>query len=124
MSKWSNLLLDVNYMKQYATDTAKKVSIDMHRYGITTIQRIKDAVTARYWLDKLLLDENDLIDKWYQYIVYDVYDKVTLYRGSKYICQQWIDLNDCSDSCIIEKISPLDMDWDWSKYLEEVCISN
>lgn len=47
MSKWTNLLLDVNYMKDYAAGAAKVVTIDISRFGMTDEQRMKDAAEAR-----------------------------------------------------------------------------
>lgn len=64
MSKWTNLLLDVNYMKQYAKNAARVVTINIAKFGEVDEDRAKDAVMARFWLDKLLLDESDLIEKW------------------------------------------------------------
>ena len=66
MSKWTNLLLDVNYMKQYAKNAARVVTINIAKFGEVDEDRAKDAVMARFWLDKLLLDESDLIEKWGQ----------------------------------------------------------
>ena len=90
MSKWTNLLLDINYMKQYAAGAARVVTIDVSRFGMTDEQRIQDAAMARFQLDKLLLDEDDLQIKWAQLMVHDFDSESIVFRGTLEQCEHYI----------------------------------
>lgn len=121
MSKWTNLLLDVNYMKDYAKNAAKVVTIDISRFGMTDEQIIKDAAEARYQLDQLLLDEWSRIEKWAQYMVHDFDSASVVFRGTRQECEDWIVEHEMTyPHCELYWALPDDQHFSWNRYFREV----
>lgn len=121
MSKWTNLLLDVNYMKDYAAGAAKVVTIDISRFGMTDEQRMKDAAEARYQLDQLLLDEWSRIEKWAQYMVHDFDSASVVFRGTQQECEDWIVEHEMTyPNCEFYWALPDDQHFSWDRYFREV----
>lgn len=120
MSKWSNLLLDVDYMKQNATNASKIVTLDISYFGMVNGQILQDAMIARFQLDQLLLDEQSLIDKWAQVKVYDPIIKSIMFEGKKQECIDWVSENDFIGSLVILEILPTDVDFDWNECFEKI----
>lgn len=118
MSKWSNLLLDINYMKGYADSAAKAVKADISKCTVDE-QRLKDAVTAQYYLDQLLLDEQNLIDKWAQFIIRESNTNLVVFRGSKTDCETVMKLRD-NMKFELDYTLPNDTDFNWRWYFEEI----
>lgn len=120
MSKWTNLLLDVNYMKQYAAGAARVVTIDISRFGETDEQRIKDAAEARYQLDQLLLDESSLAEKWSQVMIHDFESARIVFRGNHKECVEWMKENDTRGTHEIYYALPDDQNFSWTWYFNEL----
>ena len=120
MSKWTNLLLDVNYMKQYAKNAARVVTINIAKFGEVDEDRAKDAVMARFWLDKLLLDESDLIEKWGQPVIHSFEINSIVFRGTEQECINWLCENDSRGVCEIYYTIPDETQhFSWSRYFKE-----
>lgn len=119
MSKWTNLLLDVNYMKNYVKNAARVVTIDISRFGMTDEQRIKDAAEARYQLDQLLLSEQSIIDKWAQMMVHDFETSRVVFRGTIEQCENYIEKEQMVNAEIYWAL-PDDQNFSWTWYFNEL----
>lgn len=117
MSKWNELLLDVNYMKSYHQKLSKIVSIDMSEFGFTNREIMKKAVMARYYLDCLLLNGDSLTDKWGQSVVLNFGEIV--FRGSEEECYEWIIDRIGKGFLEMNYIFPGDPKYDWNKYFKK-----
>lgn len=121
MSRWSNLLLNVNYMKKYAADVAKKVTIDISRDKMTDMQNMCEAMMARFQLDKLLLGEMELYDKWAQSAIHDYESESIVFRGTHEECVEYINKNDVNGTMEIYYILPDEKWFDYKKYIRDTC---
>lgn len=121
MSKWTNLLLDVNYMKQYAKNAARVITVDVSRFGMTDEQRLQDAATARFQLDQLLRTEQGVIDKWAQYMVHDFTSDSVIFRGTEKECNEFIRSHSQTYFNIeLYWALPSDIHWNWNRYFNEI----
>lgn len=66
MIKLNNILLDVNEMKKYAKNVTKEVTNNITYFNEVDELALIDAVITRFRLDLLLLDKQNVIDKWGQ----------------------------------------------------------
>lgn len=114
-----DLLFDVNYMKQYAADAARMVTTDITRFGEVEEQIIKDAAIARFQLDRLLLDEQSLIEKWSQYVIINNKHTSIVFKGSKKDCEDYLKKNSTMDLELIYLL-PDDMKFSWNVYFRNV----
>lgn len=123
MSRWSELLLDVNYMKENAVNAARIITIDISKLGRTMVDgyRMREAVIKRYQLDRLLFDEQSLIDKWAQFIVQDS-DRNIVFRGSKEECQDFVKKHSVIWLYELEvlQVFPDDRDFNWGRYFRKI----
>lgn len=113
-----DLFFDVDYMKQYAKNAARVITVDVSRSGMTDEQRIKDAVMARYQLDSLLLDNISVAQKWAQSKVQSFKSGEIVFKGSYLECIKWLYEKDNSDNCMIF-VLPYEPSFDWAEYIAE-----
>lgn len=118
MSRIKDLLLDVNYMKDYAKSAVRVITIDVSRFGMTDEQRLQDAAMARYQLDQLLLSEQSRIDKWAQFMVHDFDTNSIIFRGTEKECNEFI--NESKQNVELYWTLPEDQHFNWTRYFNEV----
>lgn len=121
MGKIKDLLLDVNYMKQYTRGAARIVTVDVSRFGMTDEQRMQDAAMARFQLDQLLRKEYELIQKWAQFMVHDFTSDSVVFRGTENECCEWMKEHEVEyPDCELYWALPGDLQWNWNRYFNEV----
>lgn len=126
MNKIKDLLLDINYMKDYAKNAASVITIDVSRYGKTMVDgyRMRNAVMARYQLDKLLLNEQSIIDKWAQFMVHDFDTNSVVFRGTEKECKEFINKHSVNyswnDELELYWALPDDQNFSWTRYFNEL----
>lgn len=118
MGRIKDLLLDVNYMKDYAKSAARVITIDVSRFGMTDEQRLQDAAMARYQLDQLLFSEQSRIDKWAQFMVHDFDTNSIIFRGTEKECNEFI--NESKQNVELYWALPEDQHFNWTRYFNEV----
>lgn len=124
MSKWSNLLLDVNYMKQSVSKKAREIKIDVAKTNVIDKSKLMDAKVTRFLLDVLLLEDEELFQKHAQYKVYDVNSfNIIKFEGSKKECEDYVSENDFLGTYIVLRVLPTDVDFNWEMYFEK-CFKN
>lgn len=121
MSKWSNLLLDVNYMKQNAIDKVREIKIDVAKTNAIDKSKLMDAKLTRFLLDVLLLEDKDLFQKHAQYKVYDINAfGIIRFEGSKQECEDYVSENDFLGTYMVLGILPTDTDFNWEMYFKKL----
>lgn len=120
MSKWSNLLLDINYMKLHSKDISRLNTIYISKQGEIDINRLKDAAIARYYLDRLLLNNSDLEKKWAQVMIYSFLSDSIVFVGDERECFDWLKKNDTEFVCKIIYTLPEETYYNWDKYIDDV----
>lgn len=118
MSRWSDILLDYNKMKEYAHIKAQIMTRQIAQYNSCAEKDIKDAVIARFNLDKLLLNQCQLEDKWCQCMVHDFFTESIIFRGNREECEKYI--NENNRELELYWASPDDWCFNWSEYFRKL----
>lgn len=122
MGRFKELLIETNYIKKCAEESAKKMTIDISRFGKEMVNSwvMREAAIKRYRLDQILLDESSLVNKWGQGEIYDLVFGRVLFRGTIKECYKYMDENDILSSFMVSYVLPDDIEFDWNMYLRKI----